>query len=104
VFVLANFSLLSFFRLWEENHIALQHFVNEYFLGLLALILIVVSNGFILSYDEIDIAGNFVIYLVVVYVVFNWVMIIYDAVLILQLHFARMKGILKHRETRYTIG
>ena len=103
IFSMANLSILSLSTLWDQSWIGIQHFTNECFLTLLALILMVVSNGFILTWDSVDNAGIIVIALVIAFIVFNWVIIIYDICLLLRLHLIRARGIIEHRSTRFTI-
>ena len=45
-FACANLCMLSFGVLWDQSWIAIQNAVNEYFLALLALVLIVLCNAF----------------------------------------------------------
>ena len=48
-------------------------------------------------------AGNYVIALVILFILFNIVIIIYDVVRFLRLHLFRMRAIVAHRRTRMTI-
>jgi len=101
-FSLANISLLSRQELWDNSWIAVQHFVNECFLSLLALIMVVVSNGFLLTTSQADGAGITIISLVGLFIVFNWAMVIYDFSLTMLQHCRRRRNIFEHRKTRLT--
>jgi len=103
-FIFANFSMHSMWNLWDDDWIALQHFVNECFLGVIGLILLVISNGFQLRYGQIDMAGWVIVFLIVAFIVFNAVMLVYDAYRLLRLHVIRMRNIVEYRRQRYTIS
>ena len=61
------------------------------------------SNAFDLSYVEMENAGNFVIALVVLFIVFNMVIMVYDVCKFLRIYLKRMRDIIDHRCTRLTI-
>jgi len=63
----------------------------------------VLSNAFDLSYVEMESAGSFVIALVVLFIVFNIVIMVYDICKFLRIHLVRMRVLIDHRCTRMTI-
>ena len=81
----------------------MQHFVNELFLVLLCLTYLVFSNAYELPHSTVDGSDKFIIGIIVLFIVFNIVVIIYDVCKFLRLHLKRMRAIVEHRRTRYTI-
>ena len=96
-------AMLAHWNHWDDPWISLQHFVNETFLLLLGLIYIVLSAAYDLPYDSMETAGDYVIVLVVAFVVFNIIIIVYDVVMFLRLHLLRMRALVAYRSTRMTI-
>ena len=101
---MAMLSLLSQqWHLWDDYWISVQHLVNEIFLSILCLALIVLSNAYILPYTMVDASTEVFIALLVLFILFNAAVIIYDLCKFLRLHLLRMRAIIEHRRTRYTI-
>ena len=101
---MAMLSLLSQqWYLWDDYWISVQHLVNELFLSILCLALIVLSNAYILPYTTVDASTEVFITLLVLFILFNAAVLIYDLCKFLRLHLLRMRAIIDHRRTRYTI-
>ena len=100
---MAMLSLLSQWNLWEDYWIGIQHLVNEIFLVLFCLALIVLSNAYILPYSMVDSSTEVFVTLLVFFILFNASVLIYDLCKFLRLHLLRMRAIIEHRRTRYTI-
>ena len=49
-------------------------------------------------------AGWVIVFLIVAFIVFNAVMLVYDAYRLLRLHVIRMRSIVEYRRQRYTIS
>ena len=96
-------SLIVRGNLWEDFWISIQHFFNEFFLITICFTLIILSNAFNLSDRVIEHAGNFVIVLVVVFIVFNILILVYDALMFLRTHSKRKQFLITQRKTRKTV-
>lgn len=89
--------------LWEDYWIAYQYLINEVFLILFCIALIVLSNAYILPYAMVDASTEVFIAMMVFFIIFNCCVLVYDLCMFLRLHMLRMRAIVVHRRTRYTI-
>jgi len=96
-------SLLAQWNLWEDSWIGLQHVFNEVFLITICMTLLVLSNAFDLPYSRMEQAGWFVIALVVIFIVFNFVILLYDVSMFMRIHLMRTQKLVERRRTRMTI-
>ena len=96
-------SLLAQWNLWEDSWIGLQHVVNEVFLIIICMTLIVLSNAFDLPYIRMEQAGGFIITHVVIFVLFNLVILLYDVSVFIRTHLKRTQILVERRRTRMTI-
>ena len=96
-------SLLAIGNLWDESWIALQHFVNEIAIVLLCLTYLVMSNAFQPTYKMVDDSTHFILAFVIILLTFNFAILVYDVWRHLRIHLKRMRAIIAHRRTRYTI-